>query len=65
MSAARRGLRDSDEEENDIPSDHDSADEQGLRRSRRATKGQRFQFWKNERSVYMRVDFVEVYPHYG
>mmetsp|Transcript_20730 Transcript_20730/g.29791 ORF Transcript_20730/g.29791 Transcript_20730/m.29791 type:complete len:650 (+) Transcript_20730:96-2045(+) len=58
MSAARRGLRDSDEEENDIPSDHDSADEQGLRRSRRATKGQRFQFWKNERSVYMRGRMV-------
>lgn len=55
MSAARKGVFSSDEE--DEESDH-AASEEGVRRSKRVTKGQRFQFWKNERSVYVEVIMI-------
>jgi hypothetical protein len=44
------GLSDSEEEEEE--------DEGGPRRSRRATKGQRVKFWKNERPVYVKGKMV-------
>lgn len=35
-----------------------SSDDEGVRRSRRRTKGQRFQFWKNERPVYNKGEII-------
>lgn len=62
MSAARKGVLSSDEEdgeESDGSGQGDSEDDleggMHVRRSKRVTKGQRFQFWKNERSVYVEV----------
>jgi hypothetical protein len=54
------GLGEEDDEEDGLllHSDEDdlgsqgSGGPEGVRRSRRVTKGQRFQFWKNERPVY-------------
>lgn len=47
-------LSSQDEEENFV----DSEEEAGARRSRRATKGQRFAFWKNERPIYQEGTMV-------
>ena len=42
---------DDDEEE-------DNSEDRNVRRSRRRTKGQRFQFWKNERPVYNQGEII-------
>ena len=38
--------------------DEDDEEDTGARRSKRATKGQKFAFWKNERPVYQRGELV-------
>jgi hypothetical protein len=64
LAAARHGVVNSDsdeggdkEEEEEEGEETDEGDGHGggVRRSRRKTKGKRLQFWKNERSVYMKV----------
>jgi hypothetical protein len=55
MSAVRKGVFSSDEEEEE---ESEKEREEGVRRSKRITKGKRFQFWKNERSVYVEVSMV-------
>lgn len=52
---ARRGSSEEEEEE------QDSEEECGRRRSKRATKGQRFQFWKGERPIYEKGTLVEIH----
>ena len=51
---ARRGS--SEEEE------QNSEEDGGRRRSKRATKGQRFEFWKGERPIYEKGTLVEIHP---
>lgn len=54
-----------DDDEDEDYDDDEEADHLGLRRSRRATKGRRFAFWKGERPIYQEgtvVGVVEVEP---
>jgi hypothetical protein len=51
-AARRRALQDEDDTDDDEDDGEDDEDGRGIRRSRRATKGQRFAFWKGERPVY-------------
>jgi hypothetical protein len=53
LDAVRRRREDEGQEDGeDTDADDDDDDGSGPRRSRRATKGQRFAFWKGERPVY-------------
>ena len=64
MQAARAGVLDRDREgsqHSDSEEEEDEEEEEGgPRRSRRATKGQRVQFWKNERPRYVKGRMVGI-----
>ncbi len=62
-SIKKRSVDDSDDENvimdyGDDDDDDDNDDEDRVRRSRRATKGKRFAFWKGERPVYEKGNIV-------
>lgn len=64
-SAAKRTYREDSDEDEDHSVDSEEERHGPCRRSRRATKGQKFQFWKNERAVYERgsmIGFLQAEP---
>jgi hypothetical protein len=60
LRATKRGVYQSDDDLSPVDRDDDDEEDEreegtgGVRRSRRQTKGKRFQFWKNERPVYVK-----------
>ncbi len=58
--AIRAGVREGGQDDSglEVQEEEEDSSAEGPRRSRRATKGQRVQFWKNERPVYVKGKMV-------
>jgi hypothetical protein len=57
LRANKRGVYESDDElsvDDEEGEEEEEGNSSGVRRSRRKTKGKRLEYWKNERSVYMK-----------